>query len=207
MAYKKYTVKQGDCISSIAMNHGHFPDTIWNDPKNKELKEERKNPNILMPGDLVYVREKEEKEETCASEQRHRFKRKGVPEKLRLQLLSSGEPRADLHYNIEIDGQLMEGQTDGEGRLEHWIPPNAERGKIILDDGEEYELVLGHLAPVTEEKGVRARLVNLGYLDEEDADEDDYEESIELFQSENGLEITGEADEPTRDKLSEVYGS
>ena len=79
MAYKKYIVKQSDCISSIAFKYGFFPDTIWNDSKNSKLKQDRKDPNVLLPGDEVYIRDKEEKEESCASEERHSFRKKGVP--------------------------------------------------------------------------------------------------------------------------------
>lgn len=67
MAHKKYKVKQGDSICSIAFEHGLFPDTIWNDAKNSSLKQERKDPNVLYPGDVVYVRDKEEKQASCAN--------------------------------------------------------------------------------------------------------------------------------------------
>jgi hypothetical protein len=43
MAYRKYTVKQGDCISNIAFKYGFFPDTIWNDSKNSKLRQDRKD--------------------------------------------------------------------------------------------------------------------------------------------------------------------
>jgi LysM repeat protein len=44
----RYTVKQGDHLSSIAHEYG-FPDyqTIWNHADNAQLKQKRKNPNVL----------------------------------------------------------------------------------------------------------------------------------------------------------------
>lgn len=82
-----YIVKQGDSIASIAYNRDLFWETIWKHPKNAKLKEQRGNPNILQPGDRVFVPEKEAKSESCTTDQRHRFKRKGVPEKLKIRIL------------------------------------------------------------------------------------------------------------------------
>lgn len=210
MAYKKYIVKQGDCISSIAFKYGFFPETIWNDSKNSELKQERKDPNVLLPGDEVYIRDKEEKKESRPPEKRHRFKRKGVPEKLRLQFLDEEDkPRANLHYTLEIDGEFSEDKTDKDGKVEISIPPNAQAGSITLtESGEEYELQLGDLDPVTEITGVQARLRNLGFYEGEidGKTSEELEQAIKDFQKEKGLDPTGKLDESFRQKLEKAYG-
>ena len=82
-----YTVQTGDCISSIAFERGFFWETIWNHPKNAELKQKRVDPNILKEGDIVHVPDKELKEESCATDQKHKFKVKGVPAKLKLKVM------------------------------------------------------------------------------------------------------------------------
>ena len=48
-------VMQGDSISSLAMQAGLSWETVWHDVKNAELKALRKNPNVLMPGDMVFL--------------------------------------------------------------------------------------------------------------------------------------------------------
>jgi hypothetical protein len=209
MAHKKYTVKQGDCISSIAFKHGLFPETIWNDSKNSNLKQERKDPNVLLPGDEVYIRDKEGKEESCASEERHRFRRKGVPEILQIQFKINDEPRANEAYVLEIDGALSEEQTDADGVAEVWIPPNAMKGKISFRDREdEYELDLGGLDPITEISGVQARLGTLGFYDGPVDGEmsDELEQAIRVVQERHNLEPTGKLDEATRNVILDEYG-
>jgi hypothetical protein len=87
MPEEDYIVKDGDCVSSIAFNHGFFWETLWNSGHNAELKSKRKDPNILQEGDVVHIPELTLKDESCATEKRHEFKLKGVPAKLKLRLM------------------------------------------------------------------------------------------------------------------------
>jgi hypothetical protein len=209
---KEHKVRQGECISSIADKYGFFPDTIWNDSANAQLKEKRKDPNVLYPGDVVVVPDKEMKEESGATETRHRFRRKGVPEVLKIVLRKEGEPRANESYVLEIDGELFSGTTDSEGRIEHPIPPGAKSGTLTIGeepDAEEHKLMLGHMDPIDEVSGVQARLNNLGF----DCGQADGKMSpqtvaaIKAFQAKAGLSATGEIDQATRDALVSEHGS
>ena len=75
-----YTVKQGEYLSKIAKSFG-FADykAIWDHPENAEFKKKRKNPNILYPGDNLFIPAKEGKEISGVTEQRHRFQVKRSP--------------------------------------------------------------------------------------------------------------------------------
>lgn len=205
-----YKIKQGDCLSSIAQRYGLKWEKVWNHPKNSNLKEKRKNPNVLYPGDMLFIPEKEEKQESGATEQKHRFKVKGVPSKLILVLKDEEDkPRANVSYTLEIDGQLFSDKTDGSGKLEHSIPPNAKKGKLTIEGGpEEYSLQLGNIDPITEITGIQARLNNLGfYLGPVDGKMNpDTTEAIKFFQTEHGLKVNGETDQATRDKLLKEHG-
>ena len=123
------------------------------------------------------------------------------------------EPRANVPYVLEIDGVLNEGTTDADGRVEVTIPPNARRGKLILEPGTASEktlpLRLGHLDPLSELTGVKQRLANLGFDcgDCSAADTPALPAALRAFQEKQGLPITGEVDQATRDKLRELHGS
>lgn len=205
-----YQVKQGDCISSIAFEYGFFPDTIWNHPDNAELKEKRQDPNILMPGDIVVVPDKRIKELNGPTNQVHKFKCKNTPEKLKLQLLKENKPRANEDYELEIDGVKLTGKTDGDGRLEHSIPPNAKQGKLSFNNGEEvYQLLLGNLNPFDQISGAQGRLRHLGfYFGSIDGKiSDDFEHAIQEFQITKDIEPDGELNAETMDALKQEYGA
>ena len=199
-----YTVQNGDCISSIAFEHGFFPDTIWNHDDNAELKSKRKDPNVLMAGDVVVIPDKQINEITKPTEQEHRFRKKGVPAKLKVRVLKKGEPRKNEKYRLIIDGKVLEGTTDGNGFVEKPLPPNAREGKLILGEGERKDTFVfrfGHVDPLDTDEGVAGRLHNLGY-----SAATDLPGALKKFQSDNGLQATGRVDEPTRSKLKENFG-
>jgi N-acetylmuramoyl-L-alanine amidase len=207
-----YEVEPGDCMSSIAYSKGFFWQTLWNDSSNADLKARRKNPNVLMTGDIVHVPDLTVKNEPGATEARHKFMLKGVPEKLRIKLLdANGKPRANLDYIIVIDGSSRRGQTSGSGELIESIPPSAREGKITLgkDQSNEIPLKLGHLEPVSEGTGVKARLANLGFYSgpiDANLGDDAAQTAIRAFQTQYGLPVTGTADDATRDQLQKLHG-
>jgi hypothetical protein len=206
-----YTVKSGDCMSSIAYTRGFFWKTLWKLPENAALKTKRKNPNVLMAGDAVHIPDLTVKQESGATEQTHKFKLKGVPEKLRIKLLDAKhKPRANLDYIIVIDGDTRRGKTNGKGELKESIPPNAKAGELRLGKAqlEVIPLNFGHLDPISEMSGVKARLANLGFyrgaLDEkEDAAT---AKAISAFQTKQGSPATGKLDDATRQQILQVHG-
>ncbi len=206
-----HVCSQGDCIASIAEQHGFFPPTIWNDPANQELKDLRgEDGYVLLPGDEVVVPDLTTKDESCATEQRHRFRRKGVPELLKLELVDTdGRPIGGAEYQLDLDGKVIEGTTDSAGKLEHYIPPGARLARLRVPDHElEMLIPLGHLDPVSEITGVQQRLNNLGYACPINGQEDpETAAAVSRFQADHDLEITGEANDATREKLKSEHGS
>lgn len=208
----EHVVKAGECLSSIAYQYDLFPETIWNDPANADLKSKRKNPNILLVGDTVIIPDKRSKTVDRRSEARHQFRRKGVPETLYLRLVDEfDEPKATVTYYLFIDGESRQGTTNTDGELKEMIAPDAKKAMLVIQDGEEKSevvLELGHLDPITEISGIQARLANLEYYHGpiDGIFEPQTRAAIRRFQCYYNLEATGEADQVTLRKLEKVYG-
>jgi hypothetical protein len=123
------------------------------------------------------------------------------------------EPLANVPYRIQIDDQRTEGQTDGEGRIEVSIPPNAREATLTLHPGTEQQRViplqLGHLDPLDTVPGVKARLGNLGFEcgDREEEETPQYAAALSAYQEKHGLQATGILDAATRDALQSTHGS
>jgi hypothetical protein len=202
-----HTVGTGDCLLSIAEEYGLLWETIWEHPQNAELKRLRQDPNVLGPGDQLFVPEKRIKETSKATDQTHKFVRKGTPAKVRLQLLDfERKPRTGLKYKADVDGVTSQGTTDGDGMVEVYVKPGARTAKLTLfapRGTEQFELDLGHVDPIEEETGVKERLENLGFhCDGEEA----LRNAMLAFQKEHQLTETGQIDDATRAKLKQVHG-
>ena len=208
-----YLVAQGDCVSSIAKEKGYFWETIWNHAPNSELKTVRKDPNILFPGDRVTLPPKSPKQDSGATEMRHRFLRRGEPCGLRIRILKADDkPRASQPYTLVVDGTEQTGMTDHAGYLTIPIRGDAREGLLTVgtpEDQVSYKLALGSLDPIEEISGVQTRLENLGYAleGEHGVMGPNTEQAIRDFQDTHRLTVTGEPDAPTRAKLQEVHGS
>lgn len=208
---KKYTVRQGDCLSSIAERNGFLWETIWNHSGNSDLRNLRRDPNILFPGDVLMIPPMQLQEFSCATEATHHFVKKSPTAKLKMRLLQESEPRSNVSYVFRVNGNAIEGKTDANGFLEIPIPPNAVAGKLsILDKGEiveEYDVALGHLDPLDEIEGVQKRLKNLGFDCQETKQMDEKTKAaVAAFRAKHNLE--GELiDESFIKKLKIVHGS
>ena len=206
---KQHTVKQGEHLMRIAEMYG-FDDyrTIWEHPENADLRNERRDPNILYPGDLLYIPDRETREEPCETGRRHVFRVHTLPCTLRLRLRDlSDEPVADSPCKLRIEGDSYELATDAEGQIEQGIPCTAERG-LIEAKVVAAPLKIGHLDPVAEVSGQHARLCNLGYYRgaEDKIDEELFRLAIEEFQCDENLTVTGQGDEQTQAKLVARHG-
>ena len=224
-----YTVKQGDYLSKIARAYG-FADyqTIWDAPENQKLKDRRKNPNILYPGDELVIPDKETKEESRPTEKRHKFELQGDKLMLRIVLLDlDKKPMSGCNCMLIVETDNKDFTTKSDGLLEEDISEKATTGKL-LDKGKpgsgpptvrEIPLKIGHLDPKDTVSGQVARLNNLGYnagelpyhpLTDIEADtlgkSPQFLSAVEEFQCDFGLQVDGICGKNTQAKLVEIHG-
>ncbi len=134
----EHVVSTGDCIDSIALQYGFFADTLWNHSQNAALKDLRKDQNVLLPGDIVFIPDLDLEEQDAATEQHHRFRRKGVPARLRMKFMRPKKPEEPA-------------QDSGGGSGEY---DPSEYEEVPRQNAEEFEVIAS--APfVLEIDGVR----------------------------------------------------
>jgi len=175
-----HLVDDGEWVGSIAAAYGYFDwdHDVWQHPRNAKLKDLRQDPHVLGEGDELFIPPWEEKEESCATEKRHRFKLKSPTELLRIRALGlDGEPIRDQEYILEIDYAPGAGRyeqkgkkTTGEGILEESIPSTSLKGLLSFPKlHHKVQLRLGYLAPMELNdkpkliRGAQQRLLAIGF--------------------------------------------
>jgi hypothetical protein len=212
----QYTVKQGDYLAKIAKENG-FVDykTIWDHPQNQQLKAKRKNPNVLAPGDDLFIPDKGDKEDSAATEERHKYKLKTSKNMLRLVLVDLyGDPIANAKCHLQVEDKVFEIESDADGKIEHEIPLTAQNAELVVTEENraltnvKLSVQIGHLDPVEDQSGQKARLSNLGYylgrLDVEDSVK--FKSAVEEFQCDYELAVDGDCGPQTQAKLKQVHG-
>jgi hypothetical protein len=212
----EHIVRQGECIQSIAWQHGIHPDALWHLDGNADLRGHR-DPSMLLPGDRVAVPARGATGRTLAVSSGGNVRaRVSIPRsevKLRFQI--GGEPRSNLRYTAVFDGERQEGTTDGDGVATLNVRASTRRICITLhdtDDAGEFDEVLhfavGGLDPHDSVSGAQARLGNLGFHPGPvDGDAGPRTQAaVRAFQRTEGLDATGELDGATLSKLRDKLG-
>jgi Putative peptidoglycan binding domain len=213
-----YTVLQGDHISKIAKAFG-FSDyqTIWNDPHNAELKQTRQNPNVLLPGDSIYIPDRQLREESRSTDQRHSFVKKISKLRLRVTLVDQYEkPISNAACTLVLGAQSRQITSDASGQIDEDIEPDVHDAILVIQDQKpqtpfnnvQLPLKIGDLDPVTAISGQAARLTNMGYFDG-DVDQPDpkaFKSAVEEFQCDYGLIVDGICGPKTQATLKKVHG-
>ena len=213
-----HTVVQGEHVAGIAARYG-FSDyrTIWDHPNNAPLKDRRQNPNVLFPGDSLFIPDRETAEYQRPTDKRHRFVRRQTALRLRVILQDEYERLiANARCLLVVDNESRQVTSGADGKIEQEIPFSASHCVLIIQDasqtphsGISIPIRIGHLDPVDEVSGQQGRLRGLGYFTGEIDGKPgpDFRMAVEEFQCEHDLAVDGICGKATQAKLKQVFGS
>ena len=197
-------------MPKIAFDEGFRDWTIiFDHPDNESLREQRPNPDQLAKGDTITIPAKDAEPVRASTGELHVFNLHREPtERLRLRI----DSEVGFSYKLEVVGQVFRGTKRAGERIEHVVPRDATSATLeLVHDGEDealvFDLAIGALEPAETDRGVQARLTNLGF-DTQGVDGSigpKTKAALGRFQRFAGLEITGEADEATRAELREHH--
>jgi hypothetical protein len=225
-----HKVADGEWVTKIAVkyNISNWKKTVWDHPKNAELSK-RRSPNILHPGDLIFIPAPNSKPVACPTDQQHRFIVKRVMDTFQARLLdAAGKPIKNEKYTLKIGPQEFSGTTDDNGEIHQQgiSPVGDHEGTLALPGvGIFHRVSVGGLNPTNATSdadhtrydggisGIQMRLKNLGY-DPGATDgvlSDETAEAIVLFQT-LVMKLppekrTGQLDDDTRNAIVARHGS
>lgn len=224
-----HVVKQGDWLAQIAAHYGVADGkTIWNDPHNAKIKQTR-SPEILFPGDRLYIPDKASKAVARATGRQHDFVSKmPQPEALRVKVLNAdGTPLAHQKFRLTVGGRKFSGVTTGDGEVvASGIGASGGHAGTLdfYEIGLTFPVAVGHLNPAQEKKpadgdhyddgvsGIQMRLANLG-LDPGPPSGvlgPQTKSALQRFQAtvmrRPAEKATGEMDAETRSAIIKAYG-
>jgi hypothetical protein len=211
-----YIVQDGDCLASIAKQAG-FADwhTIYNDPNNADFRTLRPDPNVIFAGDQLFIPDKSLKTDSKGTDTASTFQLVAKKTFLKIRLKDEkGAAFSGKKFSLSIGGKVTEGVTGDDGLVQQEIAADTRSGQltVFLDDdttkpGFIWDLKVGSLDPVDTNKGVQARLNNLGFFcgTVDGIIGPKTKAALSGFQSKNGLTVSGDADSATRDKLRQLH--
>ena len=168
-----HTVAEGECLASIAANFGFRRwRTVYDDAANADLRSLRPDPNVLFPGDIVMIPDREVRVEAADTGERHTYFVQASSTSLRLKI----DYERDFDYELTVDGVVVKtGSADSSTPIIQAIAASAAVGSITVwardlaapktpENGFTYQLELGCLDPTETVSGVQGRLTNLGFF-------------------------------------------
>lgn len=220
-----HVCRPGDCLARVAWSYLLEPQVVSGHPDNRALLSRREDPNMLFPGDTLVIPDGKQPKYDLPTGQHHRLALPAPPKELRLVVRDrQQEPVANQPYTLLLDDVRPEkrkrtGTTDGDGMLCERIPIKC-MGAVLEVADWRIRLRLGFLHPLPGDdgepaSGVESRLRALGYAAASSGRTPVGKPrvlapgtrlALALFQTDQGLEATGDLDTSTLDKIKEGYG-
>ena len=178
---KTHVVKQGETLSSIALENGFRTfRTIFEHPSNAALRANR-DPHVLLPGDEVFIPDLIVASVARSTGVLHKFVVLTARLLLRLRLLDvNGRALANTACDVGLEsGSQPEIEiTDGDGVFQKPVSAQVRKGEVVAhlqstpkkdappppERTVKFDLRIGSLNPEFKLSGQQARLNNLGYF-------------------------------------------
>jgi hypothetical protein len=167
-------IKQGDHLALLAYKFGFDADTVWNDPKNAQLRQAghlSQDPNILYPTDVLYIPGQNVPPvmKRLAPGTTNTFI-STAPVMTLTHKFVAADPTTYMSkaYTVQELDQLTGLTTDANGVVTFQVPVTLETATIVFTDtGEAWALRIGAMDPINTLSGIFLRLQNLGYIGSE----------------------------------------
>jgi len=213
-----YVIRQGDYLAKLAFNEDFDPDTAWNDSSNDDLREQRADPNMLFPGDVLQVPDGDgPPPQSLVTGSMNTFTAPDAPPvtvTVKFVRADGSSYGARAYTVTELPG--LGELTTSDGVATFAIPVTLGRLTILFsDDGESCPLDVGGLNPLDTLSGVFQRLQNLGCIaSSAQYDADSPSNNIDLLRgalrilkslqspSDDGPDSAGVADDGTLDSTT-----
>jgi N-acetylmuramoyl-L-alanine amidase len=217
-----HVVRSGEHLTGIASQFGTTVAVIWDDPANASLRRRRPNPEILAPGDVVYIPQTERKWLPVQIGTENRFV--GTPLRVTVKVVLLGQDRKPLANRFltavpPSDTPLM---TDGSGLLVCSVDVALKILEVTVDGANvRFQIRVGHLDPIDTDTGLASRLRHLGH----GGDEEEHvmardwlsgsaaelrahalARSVASFQRTNGQPGDGQVDDALRRAVHDAHG-
>lgn len=207
-----YVIRQGDYLRKLAFTKGFDADEVWAAPENAELKASRPNPDILCPGDILYVPEPKAEPLPLNVGGESTYTGDVPTVTVRIIFVEGSSPLANELFAVDGLPEPFSGTTTDDGCVMFEAPITLREASIVLPNRNlVYPVKIGDLDPSDEQSGVATRLAHLGCYGwfaemEGDFDEDLHKLAVATFQEMIGSESTGECDDKTLSALDEKHG-
>ncbi|MFO0548748.1 MAG: peptidoglycan-binding domain-containing protein [Polyangiaceae bacterium] len=216
--YRPYIIRRGDHLQALAFERGATVDEVWNHASNDKLRALRASPDVLSPGDVIYLPISKLSGASLRKQSTNQYQATVPLQRLELELRFTGCELAPETPGCTVDpasGARVTKEEVGESaspsqkivRVTLECPITTKT--ILLDVvnfERKYQLVVGDVDPSTTVAGVAKRLENLGYLTSGGPiEEADVPRAVKAFQRAAGLP-EGELDQATRDALVDASG-
>lgn len=152
---------------------------MWQDAKNADLRQKRPDPNILLPGDVLYIPDASDRQPapfSAPAGSTNSFTAPAstatvtvtlvvVPSTTSTTTTTGTTTYASRAYTIQELPDLTGLQTDGNGTATFDAPVTVGTATLVFTDtGEQVALTLGAIDPIDSLSGMFQRLQNLGYI-------------------------------------------